>query len=147
MKRLVENELIYGRLLPVDEPHLVARYNKALRAFGLPETKLEKFRIDMTGFSPEIAEELGDVQYLDPNGVNRRFVVLTPEQENLPVVHTQFSNTAGLMHEFFDGNRRAVHAVTIKDALFGEIEEPVDQVTGVEDLFVDRPGSLPGDVG
>jgi hypothetical protein len=62
----------------------------------------------MTGFSPEIAEELGDIQYLDPNGVNRRFIILTPEQENLPVVHTQFSNTAGLMHEFFDGNRRAV---------------------------------------
>jgi len=51
------------------------------------------------------------------------------------VVHTQFSNTAGLMHEFFDGNRRAVSAVTIKDALYGEIEEPVDIVTGVEDLL------------
>jgi hypothetical protein len=84
----------------------------------------------MTGFSPEIAEELGDPDYLDPNGVNRRFVILTPEQENLPVVHTQFSNTAGLMHEFFDGNRRAVHAVTIKDALFGEIEEPVARSPG-----------------
>ena len=135
MKRLIENELIYGRLLPIDKPHLVARYNKALKAFGLPETALETFRIDMTGFSPEIAQELGDIQYLDPNGVNRRFVILTPEQENLPVVHTQFSNTAGLMHEFFDGNRRAVSAVTIKDALYGEIEEPVDIVTGVEDLL------------
>ncbi|OCW59181.1 DUF6638 family protein [Hoeflea olei] len=135
MKRLIENELIYGRLMSVDQPHLVARYNKALAAFGLPETRLENFRIDMTGFSPEIAEELGDVQYLDPNGVNRRFVILTPEQENLPVVHTQFSNTAGLMHEFFDGNRRAVSAVTIKDALYGEIEEPVDVVSGVEDLL------------
>ncbi|MDP2121639.1 MAG: hypothetical protein Q8K28_17210 [Hoeflea sp.] len=135
MKRLIENELIYGRLLTIAEPHLVARYNKALKAFGLPETKLASFRIDMTGFSPEIAQELGDVQYLDPNGVNRRFVILTPEQESLPVVHTQFSNTAGLMHEFFDGNRRAVSAVTIKDALYGEIEEPVDVVTGVEDLL------------
>jgi hypothetical protein len=38
MKRLVDNELIYGRLLPVSEPHLIARYNKALKAFGLPET-------------------------------------------------------------------------------------------------------------
>ncbi|MCY0096254.1 DUF6638 family protein [Hoeflea ulvae] len=135
MKRLVDNELIYGRLLPIDGPHLVARYNKALTAFGLKQTRLESFRIDMTGFSPEIAEELGDNDYLDPNGVNRRFVILTPEQENLPVVHTQFSNTAGLMHQFFDGNRRAVHAVTIKDALFGEIEDPVAVVTGVEDLL------------
>ncbi len=29
MKRLIENELIYGRLLTIAEPHLVARYNKA----------------------------------------------------------------------------------------------------------------------
>ena len=135
MKRLLDNELIYGRLLPIDEPHLVGRYNKALTAFGLKPTTLSSFRIDMTGFSPEIAEDLGDMDYLDPNGVNRRFVILTPEQENLPVVHTQFSNTAGLMHEFFDGNRRAVHAVTIKDALFGEIEDPIAVVTGVEDLL------------
>ncbi|MDP2734238.1 MAG: hypothetical protein Q8O63_14220 [Hoeflea sp.] len=135
MKRLVDNELIYGQLLLIDEPHLVGRYNKALKAFGLKQTALERFRIDMTGFSPEIAEDLGDMDYLDPNGVNRRFVILTPEQENLPVVHTRFSNTAGLMHEFFDGNRRAVHAVTIKDALFGEIEDPVAVVTGVEDLL------------
>ncbi|WP_420407076.1 DUF6638 family protein [Hoeflea sp.] len=135
MKRLIESELIYGRLLPVREPHLIARYNKALDAFGLPETALEEFRIDMTGFSPEIAQELDDVQYLDPNGVNRRFVVLTPDQENLPVVHTQFSNTAGLMHEFFDGNRRVIHAITIKDALFGEIEDPVAEVHDIEDLL------------
>ncbi|EDQ34153.1 hypothetical protein HPDFL43_14187 [Hoeflea phototrophica DFL-43] len=135
MKLLADNELIYGRLLPISEPHLVGRYNKALKAFGLPQTALEHFRIDMTGFSPEIAEELDDRDYLDPNGVNRRFVILTPEQEHLPVVHTQFSNTAGLMHQFFDGNRRVVHAITIKDALFGEIEDPIAIVTGVEDLL------------
>ncbi|WP_322987960.1 DUF6638 family protein [Hoeflea sp.] len=135
MKHLVDNELIYGRLLKIDEPHLIGRYNKALDAFGFVPTALASIRIDMTGFSPEIAGELGDSQYLDPNGVNRRFIILTPEQENLPVVHTQFSNTAGLMHEFFDGNRRAVYAVTIKDVLYGEIEDPVEVVTGVEDLL------------
>lgn len=135
MKRLIENQLIYGNLLTIAEPHLVGRYNKALSAFGLKLSALESFRIDMTGFSPEIADELGDPDYLDPNGVNRRFVILAPDQENLPVVHTQFSNTAGLMHEFFDSNRRAIHAVTIKDALFGEIEDPVDAVSDVEDLL------------
>ena len=30
MDLLRDNELIYGRLLPVDEPHLIERYNKAL---------------------------------------------------------------------------------------------------------------------
>jgi len=135
MKRLLEAELIYGRLLPVDEPHLVERYNKALDGFGMRRTALASFRIDMTGFSPEIADELGDRDYLDPNRVNRRFVIMTPEQVNLPVVHTSFSNTAALMHEFFSANARAINAITIRDALYGEIEDSVSVVNDIDDLL------------
>jgi hypothetical protein len=102
MKRLLEAELIYGRLLPVDEPHLIERYNKALTASACPRTKLKSFehRHDRL-FAGDCrgARRLRD--YLDPNRVNRRFIILTPEQVNLPVVHTSFSNTAALMHEFF----------------------------------------------
>jgi hypothetical protein len=135
MKRLLEAELIYGRLLDISEPHLIARYNKALEGFGLRPTALTQFSIDMTGFSPEIAEELGDRDYLDPNRVNRRFIIMTPEQAELPVVHTSFSNTAALMHEFFNANSRAINAVTIKDALYGEIEDSVSIVDDIDDLL------------
>ncbi|HTO33795.1 MAG TPA: DUF6638 family protein [Pararhizobium sp.] len=135
MKRLLEAELIYGRLLEISEPHLIARYNKALEGFGLRPTALPSFRIDMTGFSPEIADELGDRDYLDPNRVNRRFIIMTPSQEELPVVHTSFSNTAALMHEFFSANARAINAVTIKDALYGEIEDSVSTVEDIDDLL------------
>ena len=135
MKRLLEAELIYGRLLDISEPHLIARYNKALQGFGLRPTALASFQIDMTGFSPEIADELGDRDYLDPNRVNRRFIIMTPDQEELPVVHTSFSNTAALMHEFFGANRRAINAVTIKDALYGEIEDSVSVVKDIDDLL------------
>ena len=135
MNRLLEAELIYGRLLPVAEPHLVARYNKALRGFGLPETKLSEFDIDMSGFSPQVAAELQDFDYLDPGRVNRRFIIMTPAQENLPVVHTSFSNTAGLMHEFYTANARAIHAVTLRDVLYGEIEDSVAEVRTLEDLL------------
>lgn len=135
MKRLYDNDLIYGRLLAVTQPHLIARYNKALVAFGLPETKLAEFEIDKTGFSPQIADELGDPDYLDPNGVNRRFIILTPAQKPLPVVHTRFSNTEALMYEFFNENMRAINALTIKDVIYGEIEENVDRVDDIEDLL------------
>ncbi|MGF0538803.1 DUF6638 family protein [Agrobacterium sp. ES01] len=135
MNRLLAAELIYGRLLTIREPHLIERYNKALAGFGLRGTQLESFDIDMTGFSPQIADELGDKDYLDPDRVNRRFIIMTPDQENLPVVHTSFSNTAGLMHEFFDANVRAINAVTIKDALYGEIEDSVARVETLEDLL------------
>jgi hypothetical protein len=96
---------------------------------------LEAFFVDQTGFSPQVAEALGDDTYLDPMGVNRRFIILTPAQEELPVVHTAFSNTAQLMHEFFAGNRRAINALTIKDVMFGEIEDSVAEVRTIEDLL------------
>jgi hypothetical protein len=135
MNLLRENELIYGRLLPVVEPHLIQRYNKALAAFGLKPTVLEGFDIDRTGFSPQVAEELGDEHYLDPNQVNRRFIILSPQQAALPVVHTAFSNTAELLHEFYARNARAIDALTIKDVIYGEIEDQVSEVDDIEDLL------------
>ncbi|MCB1386227.1 MAG: hypothetical protein KDJ80_09855 [Nitratireductor sp.] len=135
MKLLYENRMFFGGLLTIEEPHLIARYNAALKGFGLKPVKLNKFQIDMTGFSPEVADELDDPEYLDPNGVNRRFIILTPEQAELPVVHTQFSNTEELMLEFFDKNRREIFALTIKDVIFGEIEENVLRVDNLDDLL------------
>lgn len=135
MDLLRDNELIYGRLLPIDEPHLIDRYNKALKAFGFKPTKLKSFHVDRTGFSPEIAEECKDYDYLDPNGINRRFIILTPAQIDLPVVHTAFSNTSQLMFEFMSKNSRAIDALTIKDVIYGEIEDSVSTVSDIEDLL------------
>lgn len=135
MDLLRENELIYGRLLRIDQPHLIERYNKALTAFGLKPTQREWIEIDRTGFSPQVAEELGDRHYLDPNQVNRRFIILTPAQIDLPVVHTAFSNTSQLMYEFMSRNQRAIDALTIKDVIYGEIEEDVARVEDIEDLL------------
>ena len=141
------NELIYGRLLPVEEPHLIDRYNKALAAFGLPATKLARFTIDRTGYSPEIADELGEPSYLDPNDVNRRFIILTPAQIELPVVHTAFSNTSQLVYEFMTKNQRAIDALTIKDVIYGEIEEFGRQGRDHRGPAVDQSGRVPGAVG
>ena len=60
MNLLRDNELIYGRLLPISEPHLVERYNKALKAFGLKATKLKTFDIDRNGFKPQVAVDQDD---------------------------------------------------------------------------------------
>ncbi|MBL8581176.1 MAG: hypothetical protein JNL61_02970 [Rhizobiaceae bacterium] len=135
MNLLRDSELIFGRLLRIEEPHLISRYNKALTAFGLPATKLTSFDIDRSGFSPQVAEELGDMLYLDPNEVNRRFIILTPAQQDLPVVHTAFSNTSQLLYEFFTRNSRAIDALTIKDVIYGEIEDSVAKVEDIEDLL------------
>ena len=85
---------------------------------------------------------LKDPAYLDPNGVNRRFIILTPAQADLPVVHTQFSNTSQLMYEFFSSNARAINTLTIKDVLYGEIEDSVSIVTGYRGSAFDQPGRV-----
>ncbi len=135
MKRLEQSSLIFGRMMKISEPHMIARYNQALTGFGLPETKLDSFRIDMTGFSPEVADEMNDRQYLDPHGINRRFIILSPSQMELPVVNSAFSNTGQLMHDFFEANARAINALTIKDVLYGEIDDPVLEARDIEDLL------------
>jgi hypothetical protein len=135
MQRLIDNKLIYGQLLEISEPHLIERYNKALEGFSLKRVALDRFRIDMAGFSPEVAQALGDMAYLDPNGINRRFIILTPDQIDLPVVNTAFSNTEDLLYQFFEKNAKALFAITIKDVLFGEIEDSVFEVKDIEDLL------------
>ena len=104
-----------------------------VRAASRPSS--HRFDIDRTGFSPQVAEELGDYQYLDPNEVNRRFIILTPAQIDLPVVHTAFSNTSQLVYEFMSKNSRAIDALTIKDVIYGEIEDSVAKVDDIEDLL------------
>ena len=125
----------FTQLLTIDEPHLIERYNRALKAFGVKPIKLDTFTIDMTGFSPEVAKELEDEDYLDPKKVNRRFIILSPEQATLSVMHTSFSNTRDLMLEFFERNRRVLYALTIKDVVFGEIEDNVFEIDDIDDLL------------
>ena len=135
MKRLEGSRLIWGNLLAVEEPHLVERYGRAMRAFGLDMPPLDRFEIDMTGWSREVAEALGDRSYLDPGGVNRRFVILSPAQAALPVVSSAFSNTGELMSEFFRENARTINALTIKDVIYGEIEDSIAEIRSMEDLL------------
>ncbi|MGO4843369.1 DUF6638 family protein, partial [Rhizobiaceae sp. 2RAB30] len=45
------------------------------------------------------------------------------------------SNTSQLVYEFFSRNSRAIDALTIKDVIYGEIEDSVQKVEVVEDLL------------
>ena len=135
MERLIDNALIYGAMFPVDDPYLIKRYNTALKGFGLTETKLEKFVIDAAGYSPEVAKECKNEDYLNPHGINRRFIILSPEQESLPVVYNQFSSTYDLMMAFFRKNAESLRTLTLKDVVFGEIENSTFRIETIDDIL------------
>lgn len=135
MERLIENALIYGSMVQIDQPHLVERYNQALSAFGLANTKRNAFSVDAMGFSPEIASDLKNDDYLDPMGVNRRFIIVSPEQADMPVVNMSFSSTPDLMHAFYVKNAQAIRNLTLKDVVYGEIEDASYRVDRLDDVL------------
>lgn len=135
MKELIEHGLLFGGLKRIEESHLRDRYNRALAALRLAPTALATFHIDATGYSPEIADERGDQSYLDPRGVNRLFIILSPEQRNLPVLRASFSADQTVLLRFLDANRNAIETLTLSDALFGEIENLVLEVDEPADIL------------
>ena len=134
MQRLTENQLIYGNLFEVATPVLRERYNRALELLYGRSTALERFRIDQSGYSPEVAAELGDEEYLNPHGCNRMFILLTVEQANLPLLDATFSCSRAILKAFVDDNREALFALTARDAVFGELEDSVYKIKTLGDL-------------
>lgn len=132
---LVAAGMRFGGLLHVSHPSLVARYRRAMAAMELAPTALDAFHVDACGFSPEVADELGDPRYLDPYGVNRRLIVLTPEQRRLPFLNSTVSADVELVRRFYAANDRAIRALTLKDAIYGEVEDLILKAASVADLM------------
>jgi hypothetical protein len=120
MNRLISRGLMFGNLIPVDSPALVERYNRALKHLTGKETKLSDFHIDLSGYSPEVGEELGDHLYLNPNGLNRQFILLTTEQKNAPLLNARFSTSRAILVRFIEENEAQLFALTVRDAVAGD---------------------------
>lgn len=134
MKRLIQRGLMFGNLIEVSSPVLVDRYNRALQHLTGKTTALEDFHIDISGFSPEIGDELGDPLYLNHAGVNRQFILLTTEQRTAPLLNAQFSTSRGILQQFIEVNEAQLFALTARDAVAGEL---LNSVYGM-----DRPEAL-----
>ena len=138
MERLIREGLRFGGLVRIAAPHLIARYNAALQALGLPPTALEEIHLDASGFSLEVAAEMDDMAYLDPGRINRRFIIVTPEQRSAPLVTAAFSVDAAIFDRFYRDNQGAIAALTLKDAIYGEIENLVFDVDEPADIVAIR---------
>ena len=85
MKILQERGFFGAGLVPVTTPLLVDRYNDCLKAIGKEPTERKRFAIDGAGWSPQIAAERNDPNYLCHGEANLYAVLLTPEQKGKPV--------------------------------------------------------------
>ncbi|MFQ6546540.1 DUF6638 family protein [Aestuariibius sp. 2305UL40-4] len=135
MRRLIERGLMFGNLVEVSSPVWVDRYNRALDHLTGQQTALTEFHIDISGYSPEIADELGDDLYLNHAGVNRQFILLTTEQKAAPLLNMKFSTSRGILRQFIEENEAQLFALTARDAVAGELVNSVYSVPTAARLF------------
>ena len=129
MNRLIAAGLMFGNLVEISSPALIERYNRALKHLTGKTTQLTDFHIDISGFSPEIGEELNDPLYLNPNGANRQFILLTTSQKSAPLLNMKFSTSRGILQQFIDTNEAQLFALTARDAVAGELQGSVYDVS------------------
>ncbi|MEM6658440.1 MAG: DUF6638 family protein [Pseudomonadota bacterium] len=135
MIRLIEKGLMFGNLVHISSPALVERYNRALQHLAGKTTALTDFHVDISGYSPEVGIELDDPLYLNPNGVNRQFILLTTEQKRAPLLNVKFSTSRDILREFIEMNEAQLFALTATDAVAGELVNSVFTLTTPSDLL------------
>ncbi len=145
MRRLIEKGLMFGNLIEVSSTALVERYNRALKHLIGKETTLTDFHIDISGYSPEIGDAFGDDLYLNANGCNRQFILLTTAQKNAPLLNVKFSTSRGILQQFIERNEAQLFALTARDAVAGELFNSVYDVSMPEKLFDIRKVTVEAD--
>ncbi len=135
MKRLIQRGLMFGNLIRVDSPALIERYNRALESLTGRRTQLDEFHMDISGYAPEVGDELGDHLYLNPNGCNRQFIILTTDQRTAPLLNAKFSTSRGILRKFIEDNEAKLFALTAHDAVAGELMNSVYEVSTAAKLF------------
>ncbi|KMK65667.1 DUF6638 family protein [Puniceibacterium sp. IMCC21224] len=135
MQRLITAGLMFGNLIRIDSPALIERYNRALKHLTGKTTQLADFHVDISGYAPEVGDELDDPLYLNPRGVNRQFILLTTQQKTAPLLNAKFSSSRGILRQFIETNETALFALTARDAVAGEMLNSVYDVSKPARLF------------
>jgi len=132
----MKNKILkYKNLLKIDNKNLIKRYNEALIKVCGFETKLTEFYIDATGYSPEIAEEMSNREYLNLNRTNRLFILLNLKQSELDFLDLHFTSTEYVFKEFLKDNKKELFTLTSISVVYGEFENNIMSIDKIEDIL------------
>ncbi|EDP70650.1 hypothetical protein FBALC1_07823 [Flavobacteriales bacterium ALC-1] len=125
MQKLKVANLYRSELIPVSGK-LVERYNKCLRTLGFTETKLKSFSIDGVGWSPEVAEEKKDMQYLNHGDANPHGIIISPLQKGKPVYLPFHSFDREMMQHVFRTHGQKINNITRDSAICIDFDQDID---------------------
>ncbi|MCL5130271.1 DUF6638 family protein [Algibacter sp. L4_22] len=125
MQKLLEANLYRSELISVSGK-LVERYNKCLVKLGFSETKLKSFQIDGIGWSPEIADEKGEINYLNNGEANPHGIIISPLQKGKPVYLSFHTFDRELMKFVFKIHGEKIKDITRDCAICLDFDQGID---------------------
>lgn len=136
MKKLIDSGLFGSGLIPVDKELLVNRYNECLKDIGIKQTKLTSFHIDKWGWSPEIANEFQNKDYLSFGYANPFAIIITPEQQQAHLYYPLHSFDWDLMETVFKVYENQIRDITTQYGLWFELQQHVSTYRSPQDLLM-----------
>ena len=125
MQKLKDANLYRSELIPVSGK-LVERYNDCLKTLGFKLTKLTSFSIDGIGWSPEIAEERDDINYLNHGDANPHGIIISPLQKGKPVYMSYHSFDREMMKSVFKTYGSEIDNITRDSAICLDFDQNID---------------------
>ena len=125
MDKLKQANLYRNELIPV-KGKLVERYNKCLQKLGLSTTKLSTFSIDGLGWSPEIAEEKQNDDYLNNGEANPHGIIITPAQKGIAIYNPFHSYDKEVMKMVWKTHQEKIKNITRDSALCLDFDQKID---------------------
>jgi len=125
MQKLKNANLYRSELIPISGK-LVERYNECLETLGFKPTTLQSFSIDAIGWSPEIAEEKENLQYLNHGDANPHGIIISPLQKNKPVYIPFHTFDREMMQHVFKTHEIKIKDITRNSAICIDFDQGTD---------------------
>lgn len=125
MQKLKAANLYRSELIAVNGK-LVERYNKCLVQLGFSPTKLSQFHIDGIGWSPEIAEEKGDIHYMNNGEANPHGILISPLQKGKPIYTPNHSFDREMLQFIFNEIGDKINDITRDCAICIDFDQDID---------------------
>ena len=125
MQKLKEANLYNHELIPLSGK-LVERYNECLTKLGFLPTKLTHFHIDGMGWSPEIAEEKDNINYLNNGEANLHGILISPLQYRKPVYEPFHTFDREMMQQVFSVHGDKIKDITRDSAICLDFDQYID---------------------
>ncbi len=125
MNKLKAANLYRSELIPISG-RLVERYNKCLLKLGFIATKLTHFHIDGIGWSPEVAEEKDDENYLCNGESNPHGIIISPLQNKKPVYLPYHTFDREMMQQVFKIHGGKINDITRDSAICIDFDQSID---------------------